>query len=148
MAIAGPCKRRVCQIPSQWNTWSFPRGDASPACQSLSSRSAFPAAPTAGLQAWLLRGASDHMESHIPGDAGACQRACLHGSQLDCERAVGKRQKSRAYPSLCCSLPFPRSAGIALPFNRSRACPRRTLPKTILKIRFIKFDLLRNRMSY
>ena len=62
---------------------------------------------------------------------------------------VGSRQmaKSRASPSPCCSSPFPRSTGIALRFNHSRACPRRTLPKTILKTRFIKFDLFRNRMS-
>lgn len=63
---------------------------------------------------------------------------------------AGSRQmaKSRAYPSPCCSTLFPRGAGVALRFNRSRACPCGTLPKTILKTRFIKFDLLRNRMPY
>lgn len=55
--------------------------------------------------------------------------------------------KSRDIPPLCCSSPPPRSAGTALHFSCSRAYLCRTLPKTILKIRIIKFDLLRNRMS-
>lgn len=42
----------------------------------------------------LPRGVSDHMESHIPGDVQTCQRACLHGSQLDWDWAVGKWQKA------------------------------------------------------
>lgn len=51
--------------------------------------------------------------------------------------------KSSAYP-LCCSSLFLRSTGIVLCFSLSRACPCRTLPKTILKIIYIKLNLLKN----
>lgn len=71
--------------------------------------------------------------------------ACLALSwTMSWQLANGKKQ----------SLPFPMLPPAVLEKRRhsaasyhDRACPCRTLPKTILRIGFIKFDLLRNRMS-